>query len=146
MERLALPSRADLGVVAWTPRAVAQTFQTAAEHAILVDADSGTVLFERNADQPFAPASMAKLMTLDVIFNQMRLGRLNEDSEFFISENAWRRGGANAGGSSMFAQLNSRIKLPDLLRGIMVRRRRLVHWRDLDARGRRGFAFDDGKA
>src|SRR3954452_299160 len=108
------------GLLAWTPRAVAQAFQTAAEEAILVDADSGTVLFEKNADQPFAPASVAKLMTLDIIFNQMRLGRLNADSEFVISEDAWRRGGANAGGSSMFAQLNSRIKLPDLLRGIIV--------------------------
>jgi D-alanyl-D-alanine carboxypeptidase len=48
------------GFVAWTPRAVAQAFQTAAEEAILVDAESGTVLLEKNADQPFAPASMAK--------------------------------------------------------------------------------------
>jgi D-alanyl-D-alanine carboxypeptidase (penicillin-binding protein 5/6) len=50
----------------------------------------------------------------------MRQGRLNAESEFTISENAWRRGGASAGGSSMFAQLNSKIKLPDLLRGIIV--------------------------
>jgi serine-type D-Ala-D-Ala carboxypeptidase (penicillin-binding protein 5/6) len=103
-----------------TTRAAAQGFQTQAEEAILVDADSGTVLFEKNADQAFAPASMAKLMTVELLFSEMRQGRLNQDSEFVISENAWRRGGAQAGGSSMFAQLNSRIKLPDLLRGIIV--------------------------
>jgi serine-type D-Ala-D-Ala carboxypeptidase (penicillin-binding protein 5/6) len=107
-------------LAACTTRAAAQGFQTQAEEAILVDADSGAVLFEKNADQTFAPASMAKLMTVELLFNEMRQGRLNQDSEFVISENAWRRGGAAAGGSSMFAQLNSRIKLPDLLRGIIV--------------------------
>jgi len=101
-------------------RAAAQGFQTQAEHAILIDADSGTVLFEKNADQPFSPASMAKIMTAEILFKEMRQGRLNADSEFVISENAWRRGGASAGGSSMFAQLNSKIKLPDLLRGIII--------------------------
>jgi serine-type D-Ala-D-Ala carboxypeptidase (penicillin-binding protein 5/6) len=115
---LALALAASLAV--WTTRAAAQGFQTQAEEAILVDADSGAVLFEKNADQTFAPASMAKLMTVELLFNEMRQGRLNQDSEFVISENAWRRGGAAAGGSSMFAQLNSRIKLPDLLRGIIV--------------------------
>jgi|SRR3954470_2070341 D-alanyl-D-alanine carboxypeptidase (penicillin-binding protein 5/6) len=109
-----------VGLSAWPPRAAAQGFQTQAEQATLVDADSGTVLFEKNADQLFAPASMAKLMTVEVLFNEMRQGRLNAESEFTISENAWRRGGASAGGSSMFAQLNSKIKLPDLLRGIIV--------------------------
>src|SRR3954451_8422073 len=109
-----------VGLSAWPPRAAAQGFQTQAEQATLVDADSGTVLFEKNADQLFAPASMAKLMTVEVFFNEMRQGRLNAESEFTISENAWRRGGASAGGSSMFAQLNSKIKLPDLLRGIIV--------------------------
>ncbi len=109
---------AHLGVGA--SRAAAQGFQTQAEHAILIDADSGTVLFEKNADQPFSPASMAKIMTAEILFKEMRQGRLNADSEFVISENAWRRGGASAGGSSMFAQLNSRIKLPDILRGIIV--------------------------
>ena len=109
-----------VGLSAWPPRAAAQGFQTQAEQATLVDADSGTVLFEKNADELFAPASMAKLMTVEVLFNEMRQGRLNAESEFTISENAWRRGGASAGGSSMFAQLNSKIKLPDLLRGIIV--------------------------
>ncbi|WP_082504261.1 MULTISPECIES: D-alanyl-D-alanine carboxypeptidase family protein [unclassified Methylobacterium] len=103
-----------------TGGARAQSFQTAAPHAILVDADSGSVLFEKGADEPFSPASMAKLMTTEIVFNEIRRGRLTMDSEFQITEDAWRRGGAGGGGSSMFAQLNSRIKLSDLLRGLIV--------------------------
>jgi serine-type D-Ala-D-Ala carboxypeptidase (penicillin-binding protein 5/6) len=99
---------------------LAQGFQTLAPHAILIDADSGTVLFEKNADELTAPASMAKIMTVEVVFHEMQRGRINVDTEFTVSENAWRRGGAGSGGSSMFAQLNSSIKLSDLLRGIIV--------------------------
>jgi D-alanyl-D-alanine carboxypeptidase (penicillin-binding protein 5/6) len=110
---------AALAVLA-APAARAQTFQTSAPQAILVDYDSGTVLFEKNADELMVPASMAKTMTVEVIFNEMRQGRLSLDSEFLISENAWRKGGGPSSGSSMFAQLNSRVKLSDLLRGIIV--------------------------
>jgi D-alanyl-D-alanine carboxypeptidase (penicillin-binding protein 5/6) len=100
--------------------ALAQSFQTLAQQAILVDAPSGTVLFEKNADDLMAPASMAKTMTVEVIFHEMQEGRLSLDSEFTISENAWRKGGGGSGGSAMFAQVNSTIKLSDLLRGIIV--------------------------
>jgi D-alanyl-D-alanine carboxypeptidase (penicillin-binding protein 5/6) len=103
-----------------TPEARAQAFQTMAAQAILVDADTGTVLFEKNADELMAPASMAKIMTVEVVFNELRQGRLSFDSEFQVSENAWRKGGGPSSGSSMFAQLGSRIKLIDLLRGIIV--------------------------
>jgi D-alanyl-D-alanine carboxypeptidase (penicillin-binding protein 5/6) len=99
---------------------LAQGFQTIAPHAILIDAESGTVLFEKNADELTAPASLAKTMTVEVVFNEMRKGRINLDTEFTVSENAWRKGGGSSGGSSMFAQLNSSIKLSDLLRGIIV--------------------------
>jgi D-alanyl-D-alanine carboxypeptidase (penicillin-binding protein 5/6) len=98
----------------------AQSFQTLAQQAILVDANSGTVLFEKNADDLMAPASMAKTMTVEVIFHEIQEGRLSLDSEFTISENAWRKGGAASGGSAMFAQVHSTIKLSDLLRGIIV--------------------------
>jgi D-alanyl-D-alanine carboxypeptidase (penicillin-binding protein 5/6) len=101
-------------------RAQAQSFQTAAPHAILMDHDTGTVLFEKAADELTAPASMAKTMAVEVIFNEIRQGRLTLDSEFVISENAWRKGGGSSGGSAMFAKLNDRIKLSDLLRGIIV--------------------------
>ena len=98
----------------------AQTFQTAAPHAILMDAESGSVLFEKAADEPFAPASMAKLMTTDIVFEALKSGRLSMDTEFTVTEDAWRRGGAGGGGSSMFAQVNSRIKMSDLVRGLIV--------------------------
>lgn len=98
----------------------AQSFQTAAEHAILMDADTGTVLFEKAADELMVPASMAKLMTVEILFHEIKEGRLSLDREFVISENAWRRGGAGSGGSAMFAPLNSSVKLSDLLRGIIV--------------------------
>ncbi|MCJ2087904.1 D-alanyl-D-alanine carboxypeptidase [Methylobacterium sp. E-005] len=98
----------------------AQSFQTAAPHAILIDADSGSVLFEKAADERFSPASMAKLMTTDIVFEALKSGRLSMDTEFTVTEDAWKRGGAGGGGSSMFAQVNSRIKMADLLRGLIV--------------------------
>ncbi len=100
--------------------AVAQGFQTKAQQAIVMDFDSGSVLFQKNADARFQPASMAKLMTAEVVFNALKQGELNMDSIFSISEDAWRRGGTNSGGSSMFAKLNSDVRLEDLLRGVIV--------------------------
>jgi len=100
--------------------ALAQSFQTVAPHAILIDAESGSVLFEKAADEPFSPASMAKLMTTEILFAALKEGRVTQDTEFTVTEDAWRRGGAGGGGSSMFAQVNSRIKLSDLLRGLVV--------------------------
>ncbi len=100
--------------------ASAQSFQTSAPTAVLMDADSHAILFEKNADELTAPASMAKTMTAEVVFNEMKNGRLNMDSTFTISENAWRKGGGGSGGSSMFAQVHSTVRLEDLLRGLIV--------------------------
>ncbi|MFL4990985.1 MAG: D-alanyl-D-alanine carboxypeptidase family protein, partial [Microvirga sp.] len=109
-------------VSAWpqVAQAQAQNFQTSAPTAILMDAGSHAVLFEKNADEPTAPASMAKTMTAEVVFNEIKNGRLNFDSEFTISENAWRKGGGGSGGSSMFAKVNTPIRLEDLLRGLII--------------------------
>ncbi len=95
-------------------------FSTAAKFAILVDHESGTVLFQQDADAPMEPASMAKLMTIAVVFNELRTGRLSLDTELFVSENAWRTGGAASGGSTMFAELNSRISVENLLRSVII--------------------------
>ncbi|MBL4757863.1 MAG: D-alanyl-D-alanine carboxypeptidase [Rhizobiales bacterium] len=100
--------------------ASAQTIDTRAPHAILIDAATGTILFEKNANEPVPPASLSKLMTMEVVFNALSEGRLSMDDEFFVSENAWRRGGANSGGSTMFAELDSSIKLEDLIQGVIV--------------------------
>ena len=95
-------------------------FQTGGATAALLDADSNSVLFEKNGDQPFAPASLAKLMTLEFVFNEIKQGRVKLDDEFIISENAWRKGGAPSHGSTMFAAIHSRVKVSDLIQGIIV--------------------------
>lgn len=100
--------------------AAAQLFETRAEQALLLDVNTGTVLFSKNADMPVPPASLAKLMTMEVVFNALKAGRLSMDDEFLVSENAWRTGGAVSGGSTMFAELNSSIRLEDLIQGVIV--------------------------
>ena len=100
--------------------AQAQSFTTTAPTAILMDADTHSVLFEKAADQLTSPASLAKLMTAEVVFHEIAEGRLKLDDIFTVSENAWRRGGAGAGGSSMFAQLNSKIRIEDLIKGLVI--------------------------
>ena len=65
-------------------------FQTAAPHAILIDADSGSVLFEKGADELMPPASLSKLMTAEVVFNEIKQGRLKLDRRIPVSTNAWR--------------------------------------------------------
>jgi D-alanyl-D-alanine carboxypeptidase (penicillin-binding protein 5/6) len=93
----------------------AQSTDTAAEFAILMDADTGAILFEKNAAVPTAPASMSKLMTLYMVFERLRDGSLTLEDTFPVSEKAWRMGG-----SKMFVGVNTRIKIDDLLHGIIV--------------------------
>jgi D-alanyl-D-alanine carboxypeptidase (penicillin-binding protein 5/6) len=95
-------------------------FQTIAPYAVLMDSDSGAVLFEKSADELMVPASMAKLMTLEVLFHEIAEGKVKLDDEFLISESAWRRGGGPSGGSAMFAQLNSKVRVANLIPGITV--------------------------
>ena len=95
-------------------------FQTSAPYAILIEADSGTVLFEKNADKLNPPASMSKLMTVELVLHTIEEGKLKWDDEMTISENAWRKGGAPSGGSAMFAALNSRVSVRDLMHGVMI--------------------------
>jgi D-alanyl-D-alanine carboxypeptidase (penicillin-binding protein 5/6) len=97
-----------------------ESFQTSVPNALLLDTNSDSVLFEKGGDQLVAPASLAKLMTLEFAFNEIKQGRLKLDQEFMISENAWRKGGAPSHGSTMFAAIHSRISLDDLLHGIIV--------------------------
>lgn len=85
-----------------------------------MDADSGAVLFEKNADAMVAPASTAKIMTAEIVFRQLTDGRLKLDDRFVVSENAWRHGGALSGGSTMFAAVNSRVRIEDLIRGLVI--------------------------
>ena len=95
-------------------------FDGDAPTAILIEATSGSVLFEKNADELRAPSSMMKLMTAEVVFNAVKQGNIKLTDEYRISENAWRRGGAPAGGSTMFAALNSKVAVDDLLHGAII--------------------------
>ena len=98
----------------------AGTFQTSAAEAILVDVDTGTVLFEKNADKLFAPASMSKIMTLEVLFKKLKAGEISLDTEFPVSLHAWKTGGAPSRTTSMFVPLNQTAKVGDLIQGIAV--------------------------
>jgi D-alanyl-D-alanine carboxypeptidase (penicillin-binding protein 5/6) len=95
-------------------------FDGDAPTAILIEASSGSVLFEKNADELRAPSSMMKLMTAEVVFHALQQGEIKLTDEYRISENAWRRGGAPAGGSTMFANLNSKVSVNDLLHGAII--------------------------
>lgn len=93
----------------------AEVVETSAEYAYIVDFKTGKTLFEKNANQLIAPASMSKLMTAYVVFEQLKLGKIYLDDEFIISQTAFDRRG-----SSMFAQLKSYISVDDLLKGLIV--------------------------
>ena len=97
-----------------------EEFATAAPYAILIDADSGSVLFEKSADTQTPPSSMAKLMTAELVFHQLAEGKIKPTDEFPISEDAWRRGGAPSHTSSMFAPIHSRVAVQDLLTAAIV--------------------------
>jgi D-alanyl-D-alanine carboxypeptidase (penicillin-binding protein 5/6) len=118
MIRIWLVVFALLGLVA--PALAQASFETKAKFAVLMDEESGTVIFQKDADLPMEPASMAKLMTIAVVFNEIENNRLQFTDEFFVSEHAWRTGGASSGGSTMFADLNSKIKVEDLVRSVII--------------------------
>lgn len=98
----------------------AQLFETSAGQAFMIDAETGSILFSKDPDKLIPPASLAKLMTMEVVFNAINSGRLSLDDTFYVSENAWRTGGASSGGSTMFAELKSEIRLEDLIKGVII--------------------------
>ncbi|MER9892692.1 D-alanyl-D-alanine carboxypeptidase [Mesorhizobium sp. M0119] len=100
--------------------ASAQLFETKAAQAFMIDAETGTVLFSKDADRLIPPASLAKLMTMEVVFDAIKSGRMTLEDTFVVSENAWRKGGAPSGTSTMFAKLKSTIRLEDLIQGVTV--------------------------
>lgn len=95
-------------------------FATAAPHAIILDYDTGLVLFEKDAREAIAPASMTKIMTAELVFDRLRDGTLTKDTKFTVSEEAWRRGGAASGSSTMFLEVGSKVRVEDLLRGVII--------------------------
>lgn len=101
------------------PSAYAQ-YETAAPHALILDYETGIVLYEKDARTPMAPASMTKIMTVEMVLDAIKSGRITLDTKLPVSEEAWRRGGVRSGSSTMFLDLNSEVRVEDLLRGAII--------------------------
>lgn len=94
---------------------LAQSIDTVGKQAVLIDMTTDAVLLQKNADTPMPPASMSKLMTVYMVFERLKQGRLSLDDKFSVSRKAWRKGG-----SKMFVMVNTRVTVRDLLRGIII--------------------------
>ena len=99
---------------------VAGAIETKARNMILMDYDTGQYLYTKDAEKMIPPASMSKLMTVYILFSKLGDGSLSLDDTFTVSENAWRKGGAASGGSTMFLALGSKVRVEDLLKGIII--------------------------
>jgi D-alanyl-D-alanine carboxypeptidase (penicillin-binding protein 5/6) len=95
--------------------APAGAIDTRAREAILIDATTGSVLFEHNADQRMPTASMSKIMTMFLVFEALEEGRLSLEDTLPVSEHAWQMGG-----SRMFVEVDTRVAVEDLIRGVIV--------------------------
>ena len=93
----------------------AQPIETGARHAVLYDLTTDAILLDKASDVPMPPASMSKLMTVYMVFERLKAGRLSLDDKFVVSRKAWRKGG-----SKMFVMVNTRVAVKDLLRGIII--------------------------
>jgi D-alanyl-D-alanine carboxypeptidase (penicillin-binding protein 5/6) len=89
--------------------------QTTAKQAYMIDAATGTVLFDKDGTKPAPPSSMSKMMTIYAVFDRIKSGRLSLEDKFLVSEKAWRMGG-----SKMFVEVGKKIAVKDLLRGVIV--------------------------
>ena len=98
----------------------AMSFETAARNAILMDYDTGEYLFTKNMDESVPPASMSKLMTVYILMSKIKDGSVKLDDTFSVSENAWRKGGAATGGSTMFLSIGDNVSVENLIKGIVI--------------------------
>ncbi len=103
-----------LALVFSTP-SFAQGIDTAAKQAIVLDYETGTVLFEKNADERMPTSSMSKVMTAYMVFDAVKKGQISMENQFPVTEKAW-----NTQGSKMFVELGNSIKVEDLLRGVII--------------------------
>lgn len=120
-----LPSMAALGLcllLAATPVVRAQAADpvvSEAKHIAILDHGTGQMLYCRDCDIPMPPASMSKLMTMLVVADQLRAKKITLDTQLPVSENAWRHG-AQSDGSHMFLEINSRVRVEDLIKGVVI--------------------------
>ncbi|MEM9600129.1 MAG: D-alanyl-D-alanine carboxypeptidase family protein [Pseudomonadota bacterium] len=99
---------------------LASPIQTDAKQAVIVDHETGMILFEKNAREPMPPASMTKIMTAQMVMEALEAGVLSEDMLLTVPEDAWRRGGSASGASTMFLAPRSEVSVIDLLRGLII--------------------------
>src|SRR5258707_10116867 len=97
------------------PGAASAQIETDAKHVYIIDATNGAVLLNKAGEERMAPASMSKIMTAYLVFEQLKLGKLSLTDELTVSEKAWRMGG-----SKMFVPLGARVKVEDLIRGMLI--------------------------
>ena len=114
------PALALAGLLAWLATAAiaatpAAAIETTAREAFIVDAVTGRILLDKNADDSMPPASMSKIMTTYLVFERLKDGRISLDDELPVSEKAWRKGG-----SKMFVEVGKQVRVEDLLRGVIV--------------------------
>ncbi len=118
--RIALFAAACIGAGVSAAQAQSGPLATKAQQAYMIDAETGTVLLAVNENTQFPPASLAKLMTVEVISDALSKGQVSADTSYPVSEYAWRTGGAPSRTSTMFAALKSSVSINDLLTGIIV--------------------------
>lgn len=102
------------------PTAFAEELQTSVPNALLIDAGTNTVLYEKAADASVAPAATVKILTAELIFKELAEGRLSLTDQMPVSEYAWRYGGAPSGGAAMFLPVKSTASVDELLLGLLV--------------------------
>jgi D-alanyl-D-alanine carboxypeptidase (penicillin-binding protein 5/6) len=95
-------------------------FFTKSKNAILIDARTGKSLYEKNPDEPISPASMSKVMTQIMVFERLADKTLTLDQEVIVSKNAWKKGGAKSGSSTMYLEPESRVKIGNLIQGAII--------------------------
>ena len=98
----------------------AVAIETQARNAILMDYDTGQYLYVKDHEKMVPPASMSKLMTVNMIFEKLKDGSLSLDDTFTVSERAWKLGGAASGGSTMFLKIGEKVRVEDILKGILI--------------------------
>lgn len=94
--------------------------QLAAEAYILLDAETGKVLVEHNADMQLPPASLTKMMTSYIVSDEIARGKLKETDTVLITDDAWQRGGSKSGSSTMFLDPRTRVPVIELLKGVII--------------------------
>lgn len=114
-ERFALLTTMMLALGAVGAEAAGVSFDTEAQTVFITDYDTGAVLFTKNSDMHIPTASMSKMMTAYVVFQQLRKGKIAMEDELPVSERAWR-----TGGSKMFVPVNGRVRVDDLIRGMVI--------------------------